>query len=280
MKNVWGYEIPPIGDIIRRPELNILISDVTHKILHAVGLNTLSGHRLIEFMRSRQSPRDVLELEEVLHHRIVEEGASAQSMQDGMRHRAAVIYSQIRNHLRGESLADVGCGHGLVSWNARSRFKDCLLLDVVDYRDSEVDLPFRLFSQNDTPPFGRTFDCTLLITVLHHSDDPMKLLEDVWKQTSQRLVIIESVFGVEVNNTSSPLPNLPEFDQLCYAVYCDWFYNRVLNQGVPVPYNFNTPSQWRQIFANLPATIAYEEDLGVDLDIVPEHHSLFVLGRE
>jgi hypothetical protein len=29
----------------------------------------------------------------------------------------------------------------------------------------------------------------------------------------------------------------------------------------------------------LPAAIAAEDDLGVDLDIVPEHHFLFVLDK-
>jgi hypothetical protein len=187
------------------------------------------------------------------------------------------ISSQTEKYFVGESLADVGCGHGLVGWAARKHFNDILLLDIVDYRFSEVELPFVGYSDGDTPPFKHAYDCNLLITVLHHASDPLRLLKDVWQQTRKRLIIIESVFGVHASRAVSPLPHLDQEAQLSYAVFCDWFYNRVLNQGVSVPYNFNTPDNWREIFTKLPARLSFEEDLGVDLDVVPEHHVLFVL---
>jgi SAM-dependent methyltransferase len=215
----------------------------------------------------------------VLHEKIFPQGKDQNQLRDGMRARAKAISSQIGKYFQGESLADVGCGHGLVGWSARKYFKDILLLDVIDYRDAEVTLPFVEFSANEDPPFGRSFDCTLLITVLHHAHDPMRLLESVWRQTRKRLIVIESVFGVDASNSHSPLPRLDQAAQLSYAVYCDWFYNRVLNQGVFVPYNFNTPDNWRQIFSKLPAWVSFEENLGVDLDIVPEHHFLFILDK-
>jgi len=279
MKNAWNYEIPRIEEIVNRSELKNLIGDVTKKMLSAVGQSAAAANGLTDFLYNQSSSRDVPSLEKVLHEKILSQGTDAKMMRDGMLERARVIYSQIQPHLKGESLADVGCGHGLVSWAAHRKFKDTLLLDVVDYRDASVKLPFVKFAENDSPPFGKKFDCSLLITVIHHASNPMKLLEDVWKQTNQRLIIIESVFGVEAGPVLSPLPNLNQSEQLCYAVYCDWFYNRVLNQGVPVPFNFNTPSNWRQIFEKLPAKISYEENLGVDLDIVPEHHFLFVLDK-
>lgn len=116
-------------------------------------------------------------------------------------------------------------------------------------------------------------------SALHHAHDPLRLLESVWRQTSKRLIVIESVFGVDASKTNSPLPHLDQAAQLSYAVYCDWFYNRVLNQDVLLPCNFNTPDNWRQIFSKLPAKVSCEENLGVDLDIVPEHHFLFVLDK-
>ena len=278
MKNVWGWEIPRVEDVIVRDDLHDLMRGVTERILGAIGQKTVS-HEVFELLVNEKSNRPVVELEKLLHDKIVRQSEAERELHDGMRNRANIIFSQIAKYLVGDSLADVGCGHGLVSWAARDRFKDILLLDILDYRDPDVSLPFRMYSQTDAPPFERSFDCTLLITVLHHAIAPLELLKIVWGCTRQRLIIIESVFGVTGKSTDSPLPQFDTPTQLCYAVFCDWFYNRVLNQDVSVPYTFNTPEKWREIFRKLPATIAAEADLGVDLDIVPEHHFIFVLDR-
>lgn len=279
MKNAWNYAVPSIEEIITRSDLRNLISDVTHKMLRAVGESSSTTNEVIKLLFDKKSARDVLELEKLLHGKIVLKRSDQENVQKGMRERAEIIFRQIEKYLQGESLADVGCGHGLVGWAARKYFTDILLLDIVDYRDKEVTLPFVRYSEGESPPFGRSFDCTLLITVLHHAVAPLELLRKVWQSTSKRLIVIESVFGVAASNADSPLPSLDQSTQLSYAVFCDWFYNRVLNQDVSVPYNFNTPENWRQIFLTLPATIAAEDDLGVDLDIVPEHHFLFVLDK-
>ena len=280
MKNAWSYEIPRIAEVIDQPEHREWIEEVTQRMLGAAGKSPAAAQATIDFVFDKNSPRETLELERVLHDKIFSKGKDQNQVRDGMRLRARIISSQIERYFQGESLADVGCGHGLVGWSARKHFNDVLLLDIIDYRDAEVALPFVEYSANEDPPFGHAFDCTLLITVLHHAHAPFRLLESVWRQTRKRLIVIESVFGVTARNANSPLPGLDLATQLSYAVYCDWFYNRVLNQNVFVPYNFNTPENWRKMFMKLGARIHAEEDLGVDLDIVPEHHYLFVLDKE
>lgn len=279
MKNEWNVEIPSIEEIIARPDLRNLIASVTHKMLRAVGEWSSATDEVINLLFDKNAARDVLDIEKLLHNKIQSKRSDQENVQKGMRQRARTIAGQIEKYLQGESLADVGCGHGLVAWSVRKHFRDILLLDIVDYRDEDVALPFVRYAGNELPPFERSFDCSLLITVLHHATSPLELLNNVWEHTRRRLIIIESVFGVGASKAASPLPNLDQPTQLAYAVFCDWFYNRVLNQDISVPYNFNTPDNWRQIFRTLPATITAEEDLGVDLDIVPEHHFLFVLDK-
>ncbi len=277
MKNTWNYEIPPIVELIKRPELRDLLSEATLKMLRAARQSSKAAEAIVDTLFVSQASRTVDELEKSLHSKIVFGDEERRGIRSGMHKRASIIFAQIEKYLQGDSLADVGCGHGLIAWLARKHFREIELFDVVDYRDRNVKLPFIKFSENDSPPLNKLFGCTLLITVLHHASNPLNLLREVWRQTEKRLIIIESVFGVGTSQADSPLPRLDEDIQLSYAVFCDWFYNRVLNQGVPVPFNFNTPQNWRKIFAGLPATISFEEDLGVDLDIVPEHHFLFVL---
>jgi ubiquinone/menaquinone biosynthesis C-methylase UbiE len=279
MKNSWNYDLPRIEDIIAVPHFAPLIWKVTRKMLRAVGESPAVIDEIVALLFDAGRSLSVLELEQVLHQRIHHEISERGKWRQGMYQRAEVIVSEIEKYFQGDSLADVGCGHGLVAWLSRKHFKDILLVDISDYRDVEVALRFVEYAEGERPPLGHSFDCTLLITVLHHARDPLSLLESVWRQTERRLIVIESVFGVHASQAESPLPHLDQQTQLAYAVFCDWFYNRVLNQGVSVPYNFNTPEKWREVFKKLPAVLAFENDLGVDLDIVPEHHFLFVLDK-
>lgn len=279
MKNAWNYDIPGIDEITSNYDLKDMIGKIVHGILGVAGLSPNISQEIVDTLFNKHSWSNVLELERILHNKIHSQVNMNDKLQTEMYKRAQIIHSEIQKYFCGESLADIGSGHGLISWFSREQFKDIVLFDVVDYRDPEVTLPFISYAGDEYPPFDRSYDCTLLITVLHHASDPLKLLEDVWQHTRKRLIIIESVFDVSPGTVISPLHKFDQYTQFVYAVFCDWFYNRVLNQDVFVPYNFNSPQNWRHIFESLPAKIFSEEDLGVDLDIVPEHHFLFVLDK-
>jgi hypothetical protein len=109
----------------------------------------------------------------------------------------------------------------------------------------------------------------------------MTLLKESWKVTKQRLIIIESVFGVHTRSPSAPyeLAQLAEPEQIAYAVFVDWLYNRVLHDNIPIPYNFTTPARWLEVFANHAMRVAEVKNLGQDLKIAPELHYMFVLER-
>lgn len=278
MKNSWDHKIPHVSEIIAHPDFRVLLCKVVFEILSVIDQSPDDIQTIIDILLDSKF-QDIQKLEKLLHSKIVAQERDKTKINRGMLERAKIIASQIEKYLQGESLIDIGCGHGLVSWQVRRHFSDILLVDIVDYRDPEVLLPFVIYDENEFLPLDYSYDCSLLIAVLHHARDPLKLLKDVWQHTSGRLIIIESVFDVGSSSANSPLPQLDQLMQLYYAVFCDWFYNRVLNQGVSVPYNFNTPKNWRKIFETLPAKISTEVDLGVDLEIVPEHHFLFVLDR-
>src|SRR5581483_5694694 len=140
--NAWNYEIPRIAEIIDQPGLQSLISDVTQRMLNAIGQSPAATRDIVAFLLDKSSPRKSLELERVLRDKIFSRNKGKSRLRNGMRARADAISSQITKYFQGESLADVGCGHGLVGWSARKQFKEILLLDIIDYRDAEVALPF------------------------------------------------------------------------------------------------------------------------------------------
>jgi SAM-dependent methyltransferase len=193
--------------------------------------------------------------------------------------RANKIIEQIAPYLTGSSVADIGCGDGMVAWGLRDQFTRIMLFDVHSYLDARVQRPLLLYAEGKTLPMDEMVDSSLLLTVLHHYWDPLHLLRETRRVTRNRALVIESVFGV-VPATGCPLSTLYLLDrerQRMYATFVDWFYNRILRDGIPVPYNFSTPAEWPHIFGRTGWSVRNSIDLGIDQPIVPEHHILYVL---
>jgi SAM-dependent methyltransferase len=192
--------------------------------------------------------------------------------------RAQRIASQITKHVLGPSVADIGCGDGMVSWYLRANFDAFSLFDVHNYLDQRVQLPFHSYREGDSLSDNLRVDTSLLLTVLHHAHDPMFLLRSTAQVTRKRIVIIESIYGMEDDcGITSPLQAMKHDTQRKYATFIDWFYNRILHDGVPVPYNYSTPAGWEQAFHRYGWRVSTKVDLGVDQPLVPEYHMLFVI---
>ena len=101
-------------------------------------------------------------------------------------------------------------------------------MDVVSYLTQGLDLPFAEYSEGQPLPVKDRFDTVLLIAVLHHAEIPVDLLRKAWAATSKRLIIIESVVCVHqaAPGARTSYWMLPDDDQVGYAAFIDWFYNR------------------------------------------------------
>jgi hypothetical protein len=73
--------------------------------------------------------------------------------------------------------------------------------------------------------------------------------------------------------------DLPDEDQIAFAAFVDWFYNRVLHTDVPFPYNFTKGEKWQQVFATHGMRLVHTIHLGKDINTGPEYHVLFVLEQ-
>jgi len=195
--------------------------------------------------------------------------------------RARHVAIQIQPFLVGDSLLDVGTGDGMVATNIRSLFSRHHLVDVVDYLDPRVDLPFQLYDEGTALPCSDNHsETTILTNVLHHSLDPMHLLRESVRVTNRRLIIIESVYADTDSSDKLEIPFcLPADQQFIYTSFFDWFYNRVLHSNVPVPFNFLPPQDWDRICADLGLIRKHRQDLGIDVEIVPIHHFLYVFDK-
>jgi SAM-dependent methyltransferase len=279
--NFWGHQIPSPQSVILSPRLRPHIDRLLGKVLALIGMDAEASEKFTRLAaESAKKEKNILAYERRLKDALAGQ-TKGDNMDAAMIHRAKVVYKEIEPYLCGESLLDIGCGNGLISNLAKDRFKRIQLLDVVNYLDPTVKLQFTLYTEGHKLPVHGLFDTVLVLTVLHHSNKPVELLKMAWAVTKRRLIIIESVVGVHqaAQAPNYELVDSTEEDQIAYAAFVDWFYNRVLHDDVPVPYNFTTPKIWQKTFMDHNMPLAQTILFGQDIDIGPEFHVLFVLEK-
>ncbi len=277
--NFWNQPITTPLEMVKRSLLKGPLQAGASRIFSEFGIEQSEVRSLVDTVWRAADIEDLAafdwRLQELLLGRLRED-----KVRELLDARAVHVAGQISPHLTGDSLLDVGAGDGMVAWNIREQFRQHMLVDVVDYLDSRVQLPFRRYSDGEALPVSESYQCTMLINVLHHSLNPEKLLLETWKRTAQRLVVIESVSGDPNRLGGSELPfSLGVDQQFQYTSFFDWFYNRVLHSDIPVPFNFAPPPVWEDLFARHQMKLTHKQDLGIDVEIVPIHHYLFVCDR-
>lgn len=138
-------------------------------------------------------------------------------------------------------------------------------MDVDDF--AKVALPLFIFNGRDLPFVDGFFDHVLLLTVLHHSDDPIRLFNEALRVADKSVLVIESVYFNSLHKQANK--------------FLDWFYNKVLNDpNVNVPFNFLPPETWIAFFERAGGKVAHMQHLGLDQPLVPEWHTLYVVEKK
>jgi SAM-dependent methyltransferase len=181
--------------------------------------------------------------------------------------RAANAFENIKEHLIGNDVLDLGAGNGLIAQMIQEHTSmKVTLADVIDY--SIVQLPVILFPQGGRIPMDdSSVDTVLIYLVLHHAAEPLQVLDEAVRVSRKRLIIMEGYIDDEDTRTVN-----------CFL---DWFLNRVV-QGVDInlPLNFRTTVEWDRIFADRGLRVIKQDVVGVDEPIAPESHVLFVLDKQ
>lgn len=293
-KNIFGLPIYEIKDVLTDPEIDIVIHTMCHNVFQHLGISDERAKMIIrECFDCAQSYDDITEYEYSAYSVLAREGITG-AIPEKLKNRAHIMRRQISPHLAAGFVFDLGCGDARL---AQLLAQDGFTLQLADvYENPNVvstGMPFQLLKQNETIPFSdHQFDNTLLCTVLHHSDNPMQVLCEARRVTrpNGRVIVIESVYGV---NGQELLPaqcaqiqqylSLTPEQQRRVNIFFDHFYNRVIHftddpaKKVNVPFNFNTPEMWRQLFEQAGLRQERVIHLGVDQPTVPEYHTLHIL---
>ncbi|MBI5158917.1 hypothetical protein HY992_02245 [Candidatus Micrarchaeota archaeon] len=87
--------------------------------------------------------------------------------------------------------------------------------------------------------------------VLHHSNTPLDYLDELFRVTSIRIILLETVYFNEPHRWLTG--------------FLDWAYNRVLNHpDINVPMNFLRPAGWVGELEKRGGKVVHMEHLGID----------------
>lgn len=280
-KNFWDYNICSPNEILADKDLTKLIKKVFIELLNAYNIDKELSDYFISKLFDVKTYQDVAIFEKNVKASF--NNLINKEMKDfSYRKRAELICKQIQEFILGNKIADYGCGDGLVSyylsekWNKDFEYE---LFDIKDYRHEKVLLNFDLLNDKQILKYNDVYNTVLLLTVLHHSMNPILVLENAIKLSKKRIIVIESVFDVPNDSIYSPIKGLSTETQIKYAIFWDWFYNRVIHDDILVPYNFQPSFKWEETFNNYRLKIIHKQNLGIDQKIVPEHHFLFILDK-
>ena len=324
--NAFGMDIPALWNIILDKELSLYIQSTLCGIVGSFGVQHRDAHHFVQktlgisvkykntypddnYHPTEDYEQDLVRLLSSTLELTEKAGtvpkdsslfsAAKRKIGTSLSERADLIIEQISPFLSGKNVLDYGCGDGLIGLRLHRNGYSVTNLDVkMHTRLSDMalydGLPFILFGDGHNIPesIGK-FDNVLLLTVLHHTDNPVRNLENAIKATRKggRLIVIESVYGVTPEDKESQ-PHEKEYlslspeQQRKVNIFFDHFYNRIIHYSdgitstkVNVPYNFNTPAAWKEIFERHGLKQEQLTHLGIDQPSVPEYHTLHILKK-
>jgi SAM-dependent methyltransferase len=152
-----------------------------------------------------------------------------------MNRRVSVLASHLANLLPTDDPLqglDVGCGSGEVAECVQQLRPEIRLRGVDVLVRSQTRIPIDRFDGVTIPFPDRTFDFVMLVDVLHHTENPAKLLTEC-ARVSRQFILIKDHYRDSL------------WDELRLKAM-DWVGNR--SYGVALPYNYLSTTQWQALF--------------------------------
>ncbi|RPI19200.1 MAG: hypothetical protein EHM58_02465 [Ignavibacteriae bacterium] len=280
MKNYFGHKIYSPFEILKEEKIRAPIIKAIDRIFKELCIQDNIKESILNDLFNMKNKINESQYENYLR-KIIKCEIKKSNLKKAFVNRAKIIARQVSPFIIGDSIIDIGCGDGLVNRYLNKKVEKIHLIDIFKYVEKNLPYKFSLYKENSSFPQVPNADTTFLLTVLHHSKKPLHLIKETSIKTNCRTIIIESIYGSTRNphKSSEELNALNIVQQRKYASFIDWFYNRVLHSNVQVPYNFQKPEVWETIFQKQGYAIHKSIDLGIDQNIVPERHFLFVLDK-
>lgn len=163
----------------------------------------------------------------------------------------------------GDKVLDLGAGPGKIAkYLFEKKEIKINLLDIVD-NCNQTNLPLKVYDGTKIPYKDNYFECTLVIFVLHHSQDPDLTLSEATRVVKNRIIIFEDVCN-----------NKLEFF-LTFA--WDVLVNSVIG-GEEISLKFKSDQEWKKRFSELDLTVLYEKKVRLPF-YRPTNQKVYVLSK-
>lgn len=157
--------------------------------------------------------------------------------------RMRIKYARIARHLSREGrLLDIGTGNGGLVAGLR---QDGFTVDTVDVKDISFFPAVKpvIYDGKTLPYAEASFDACTIITVLHHTPDPERILEEARRVTRKRIVIMEDIYR-------NPLQK-----------HLTFFTDSLVNlEFAGHPHTNRSDAEWRATFDRLGLKLVFRED--------------------
>ena len=144
---------------------------------------------------------------------------------------------RIRKYLApSDRILDIGAGAGSICTLIEAEGYDVTPLDVEDRTLSERIKPV-IYDGRTIPYSDKSFDKALILTVLHHTEDPERVLSEA-KRVTSNIIIIEDIY---TNN---------------FQQYLTYVFDSLFNfEFTGHPHSNKTDSEWKELFGKLGLTL-------------------------
>lgn len=146
----------------------------------------------------------------------------------------------------GENILDIGCGDGRIDFDLMQRNKEIDIKGLDVLIRAKTYIKVKKYDGYHIPMASNSVDMIMLIDVLHHVDDPKRLMKELVRVSTSWIIIKD-----HIRSGICSYLKLRLMDYVGNAHY-----------HVRLPYNYMTREQWKQLFEENGLYIEeYKEDL-------------------
>lgn len=174
--------------------------------------------------------------------------------------RAEYFTSLFADHLEPASrVLDIGGGWGFYAAPLEKRGHDLTVLDVV--KPGFQRAPVIIYDGGKMPFEDKSFDASILVTMLHHTPDPVSILKEALRVTRKKIIVIEDVYNHSIGKF--------------WTILRDQFYN-VEYFGHPC--QFKRSCEWVDLFKGLGLTLEEEKQVRTRISGLSILNAVFILN--